>query len=171
VVHQLHYCLLSTSSHRMATSEYLKLINTSCASNRNLLFHPFLALLTEIRLRIWKFSIERHRLLEIEVEGHVSPSDSGITRYSTKNKFDKLTSGHHYTVKPQGDLSYSQILHVNSESRQVALKFYHIHIPCQSYPIADRCAGEALYINPEFDIILLKVPDHSGETFVDFFTT
>jgi hypothetical protein len=121
---------------------------------------------TELRLRIWQCSIEQYRLLDIEVDCPRGSKDDPL--YSTTNALDKLISGRNYTATVQGCHLYSKLLYVNSESRQVALKFYRIHIPCYFRRSEDTTMKSTLYFNPEYDFMFLRAKHNPEHTFVDF---
>lgn len=150
----------------MSASEHLQIINPSYRGSEDVLFRPFPMLSTELRLRIWQCSIEQHRLLEVEVDGPWGFEDAPL--YSTTNALDKLISGRNYTATVQGCHLHSKLLHVNSESRQVALKFYRVHIPCYFRTCEDTTIKSTLYFNPEYDFMFLRAKHPPEHTFVDF---
>jgi hypothetical protein len=70
----------------------------------------------------------------------------------------------------QGYRLHSKLLSVNRESREVALRFYRVHIPCYLQTSEDgieRTIRSTLYFNSEYDFIHLsgRGPEH---LFVDF---
>jgi hypothetical protein len=152
----------------MATSKHLQIINSSYSGGEDVLFPLFPVLSTELRLRIWQYSIEQHRLLEVEVNRPRPRGSEDAPLYSTTNALDKLISGRNYTATVQGCHLHSKLLHVNSESRQVALKFYRVHIPCYFQTSEYTTIKSTLYFNPEYDFMFLRAQDSPEHTFVDF---
>ena len=153
----------------MASTNHLQVINVSYRGSEDVVFRSFSRLSTELRLRIWRCSIEQHRLLEVEVDRPWSSRDT--PPYSTTNTHNKLISSRNYTATVQGCHLYSKLLRVNSESRQVALSFYRVHIPCHFRSFeggTERTIKSALYINPEHDFVFLGVAPPAEHTFVDF---
>jgi len=161
----------------MASMKHLQVINLSHngggsgGSGKDILFRFFPALTTELRLRIWQSSIEQHRLLEVEVDRRWSTGDAPT--YSTTNAHDKLVRGRNYTATVQGCHLHSKLLRVNSESRQVALSFYRVHIPCyfrtgKFKDGTERTIKSTLYFNPEYDFMFLNAKHPPEHTFVDF---
>lgn len=99
------------------------------------------------------------------------PGDSeDIPLYSTANCLDKLISGRNYTATVDGSQIHSKLLHINRESRSVALKFYRVHLPCYFETKNSPHSGlkATLYLNPESDFIHLKSNKPVEYTFVDF---
>jgi hypothetical protein len=121
----------------------------------------------ELRLRIWEYSIEQYRLLEVKVE---PPSDSRDTLlYSTTNALNNLVSGRNYTAIIQGCQVYSKLLRISSESREVALRFYRVHIPCYLQTSKRNIVKATFYFNPEYDFIHLRGEHLPVEqSFIDF---
>ncbi|KAF2231270.1 hypothetical protein EV356DRAFT_507228 [Viridothelium virens] len=163
--------------------QHLQIINSSHCHSEDAKFSPFSKLPPEIRLRIWTHSLERHRLVEVEVAIEEDlPSDSGGARpYSTQNALNKLISGRNYTATVQALQLNSKLLRVTSESRNAALSFYRVHIPCHLQASKERIQGNAapsmrtakatksiFYFNPEYDFIHLSKQGPAKHTFVDF---
>ncbi|KAK0730230.1 hypothetical protein B0H67DRAFT_561124 [Lasiosphaeris hirsuta] len=168
----------------MATPQRLQTINlTLCAApSDHVAFSPFPLLPTELRLRIWDFSITKHRLLEIGVaapDTELGPGGvaSGLQLYSTTNALGKVISGRNYAATVQNGLHlHTKLLRVSRESREVALRFYRLHIPCyvrtsRSSPLLEeepRGQQTTLYLNPEFDFVHLRVHGLVEHTALDF---
>jgi hypothetical protein len=161
----------------MASTKHLQVINLShsgvgsSGGGTDVLFPFFLLLSTELRLRIWQSSIEQHRLLEVEVDRRWNAGDAPT--YSTTNTHDKLISGRNYTATVRGCHLHSKLLRVNSESRQAALSFYRVHIPCyfrtgEFEDGTERTIKSTLYFNPEYDFMFLRAKHAPEHTFVEF---
>lgn len=114
-------------SYAMAATQHLQVFDTYGRGEEDF-FGQFSMLPPELRLRIWQCTLEKHRLVNIELE---FPSDGNDTPpYSTTNALGKIVSGQWYLATVQGFQLNSKLLRVNRESRSVALAFYRIHIPC-----------------------------------------
>ncbi|KAH8600658.1 hypothetical protein B0O99DRAFT_667896 [Bisporella sp. PMI_857] len=131
-------------------------------------FSHFPMLPPELRLRIWQIAIVQSRLLEITVE---LPSDSRDTSlYLSRNALGNLVSSQNYLATVHGNRLYTKLLYINRESRQVALQFYRVHVPCHFQTFKDGIEGSiktTLYFNPEYDFIQLKLPG-LDYAFIDF---
>ncbi|KAK9792854.1 putative 2EXR domain-containing protein [Seiridium cardinale] len=160
----------------MAPPQHLQIINPSYCRSEDAAFSRFSMLPTELRLRIWICSLERHRLIEVRID---APEDSaGARPYSTTNALGKLISGRNYTATVQALQLYSKLLRVNRESRSTALGFYRVHIPCHLQAAAERdmlpqmikptSTKATLYFNPEYDFIHPTTRGPAEHTVVDF---
>ncbi|KAI9713533.1 MAG: hypothetical protein M1820_000915 [Bogoriella megaspora] len=160
----------------MTLPQHLQSINASHHRGEAATFSRFSMLPPELRLRIWRCSLERHRFIEVEVD---LPQGSEEARpYSTTNTLNKLISGGKYNAIVQALQLNSKLLRVNSEARETALGFYRVHIPCHLNASKERAtsprettAGSTksiLYFNPEYDYIHLSTRGPAEHTFVDF---
>jgi len=146
---------------------HLETINQSYGNGaEDVVFDRFPMLITELRLLIWQYSLQQPRLLEAIVKlGHgedAADSRDASPLYSTTNALNKLVSGRNYTFTVQGFPLYSKLLRINRESREAALKFYRLHMPCdfqRSDAYRERTVMTTLYFNPEYDFIHLR---HDG---------
>ncbi|TVY84067.1 hypothetical protein LSUE1_G000822 [Lachnellula suecica] len=156
----------------MSTSKHLHIINPSYNSSEDVSFTLFSALSMELRLRVWQCSIQQNRLLEIELDRPQlwAPEPTlPDAPYSATNGLNKVISGRNYTIR--GCKILSKLLHVNRESRDVALRFYRVHMPCY-FPTSEGgtpgTAKSTLYVNPEYDFMFLRIKQPPENTFVDF---
>lgn len=143
----------------MASSRHLQIINPSY-SNGDFVdtFRYFPRLTIELRLRIWQLAIKQHRLLEIEVEA------------TSKDNLN----GQKYNATVKAFQLHSKLLFVNRESREVALKFYRVHILCYLQRVENgitRTRRSFLYFNPEWDFVHLNLSHglESGNAVASFF--
>ena len=129
-------------------------------------FPKFSLLPTELRLLIWKYVLQQHRLISITVvdKAHQAPRKSRSVQSSTRNSLGNVVSGECYKLQIATYHMLTPLLRANCESRGAALEFYRVHIPY------DRGShGERRYIcfNPEFDYIHL-VPEGFPEILASF---
>ena len=109
-------------------------------------FHIFPQLPPEIRCLIWRQLLERPRLVKLclwDKQRIVIGADSDY-RISADNAH-RLNN---------------RLLRVNMESRQLALRFYRVHIPCTFTKEriqwdAPSTREERLYVNPEYDFLYI----------------
>ena len=165
-----------TASLDMSTArdQHLEIINPSYCIGNDGVFPQFQKLPPELRLAVWKLSAKRHRLLEIEVPHLPDSEDSEGSPASCvdSSSSDETSSGSRYTIAVRGSQLYSKLFRVNRESRQAALEFYRVQLPCllQTYP-KDRWQSPVqmiLYFNPEYDFVR-PFQDHTNtRLLVDF---
>ena len=126
-------------------------------------FHKFPDFPPEIALMIWKFALQRHRLISLFVvsgdySNHHYPHSE---RYSAKNELGKIVCGGNYWLSVNGIHRLSPLLGVSHQSRKAALNFYRVQIP---YKYGER---RCLRLNPEFDFIQIELLG-PPEILVDF---
>lgn len=113
----------------------------------------FSRLPAELRLRIWRLSLQRNRMIEVNM--YADPHNNTQPRcYADRNELGKIVSGRAYTLIVLGQgyaATLSPLLHVNSEARSAALEFYHIQLP---FP--QRGGAQKLYLNAEYDVVYVK---------------
>ncbi|KAL9120206.1 MAG: hypothetical protein Q9187_003240 [Circinaria calcarea] len=120
-------------------------------------FPLFPRLPTEISLTIWKYALQHHRLISITVIDNDRDGAPPWTRnqsfYATKNGLRNTISGKRYRLSVTTNHRLSPLLRVSCESRQAALQFYRVHIPCDPDTHDERLS---LCLNPEFDFLHIK---------------
>jgi len=161
--------------------------------NTDAVFTLFPKLPTELRLHIWKLSVTKQRLVEIElhcVDDDLPPADSRSRAEAlpaATNALGKaLSNGRYIAVVRNSIQLHSKLLRVNREARQAALEFCRIHIPCillstrdllnhlkagdRGYPDQSvaQTPPQPLYLNPEHDILFLKAHPPAQQTLVSF---
>lgn len=115
-------------------------------------FPLFACLPGEIRLEIWRCSMQRERIIHVEL---TSIREKVLERYANINHLQRPTIEEaKYKLLVNGWQVLSKFLRVNSESRQEALSFYRIHIPCWFRGKGEEERRQILHINPEYDFIL-----------------
>lgn len=96
--------------------------------------------------------MQRERIIHVEL---TSIREKVIERYANINHLQRPTIEEaKYKLLVNGWQVLSKFLRVNSESRQEALSFYRIHIPCWFRGKGEEEQRQILHINPEYDFIL-----------------
>ena len=117
---------------------------------RDIPWLPFPRLPPELRLHVWWLFLHKHRMIEVHLRGgRRSPYNSP---YTNRNHLNKVVSGRDYTLAIRGQgyaASLNPLLWVNSEARQVALRYYRVHLRCPGPNDSERL----LYFNPEHDVL------------------
>ena len=151
-------------------------------------FHPFPRLPTELRLDIWKRSLQRHRLVKVFIHNKRFRPEVKLPRpYHYQNDDgdddDDDENIHHYAIVV-GNQALSKLLHVNRESRQIAREFYRVAFPCWFISKSDEYEARAIsnqqaeknstasqgmfYFNPEWDYLHLVAEPFAADTLVEF---
>jgi hypothetical protein len=150
-------------------------------------FHLFPQLTTELRLKIWLFAMRRQRIINIFLQrGQEEVIDDSPTGTGT-SKWDWteiLSSDPNppYGIFVEGYQLISKFLRVSRESRQEALRFHRVHIPCRLMSKPQRLGGNImnpeetrlgiLYFNPEYDFLhvssVFPPQARTGVFFFDF---
>ncbi|KAM0296024.1 hypothetical protein ACHAPM_010532 [Fusarium culmorum] len=115
-------------------------------------FHKFSSLAPELRIMIWRESLACERLITI-----------GQRPYLRAAKKSPLITTTYVVTIPQY-LELNPALFVNQESREVALSYYRIRIPCIS-PCDKIYEGDVngiFYFNPDYDTAVVFGNDWSG---------
>ncbi|TVY44269.1 hypothetical protein LOCC1_G006808 [Lachnellula occidentalis] len=82
------------------------------------------------------------------------------------------TNGERHCAIVSGHQVLSKLLRVNCESREAALEFYRVHIPCRFQGLGDvketTTTPGTLYFNPEYDFLKIRPQYHVKDTWIDF---
>ncbi|KAF2671522.1 hypothetical protein BT63DRAFT_477992 [Microthyrium microscopicum] len=124
----------------------------STGSQQQAKFHSFPKLPTEIRLMIWRHSLQGQRVIRIHLEG-----------FPTR-----------WTV--DGHQVLSKLFRVNREARWAALRFYRVHLAChlkqagRNDGLEDVPKPITVHMNPEYDILSISWEScrYANEALVDF---
>ncbi|PYI09231.1 hypothetical protein BO78DRAFT_363397 [Aspergillus sclerotiicarbonarius CBS 121057] len=137
----------------MSHQPQLQIYNCIRAPQTDISFHLFPSLPTELRLQIWRYAMQRSRLIRVRLY----QADQGATEK--------------YRVVVNGRSALSKFLHVNHESRKAALGFYRVHIPCEfrmhSHTTTPMPRG-TFYFNPEYDILGIYPRPPVRDTLLEF---
>ncbi|OTB09213.1 hypothetical protein M426DRAFT_316507 [Hypoxylon sp. CI-4A] len=154
----------SPSQFEILTSE-----DTEVSSNPRS-FDLFPRLPTELRLKIWHHALERRRIIKVDLwdRGSVE-AFAGQQAGSTNSLRDPNTlKDQHYNVVVGGYQTFSKLFRVSRESRDAAMGFYRVHLPCWLTNGATKSIilkPGTLFFNPEYDILHI---DTNEDEVVDF---
>ncbi|KAI0114177.1 hypothetical protein F4776DRAFT_326175 [Hypoxylon sp. NC0597] len=119
-------------------------------------FNLFPDLPPELRIKIWNSALERQRIIKVRLRNRVLMNGllarQGVARPQTRE-------GERYSVVVDGYHALSKLFCVNRESRDAALSFYRVHLPC--WFVKDATRDDAmkpgiLYFNPEHDFLYIN---------------
>ncbi|PLB50323.1 hypothetical protein P170DRAFT_435525 [Aspergillus steynii IBT 23096] len=139
-----------------ASQPHLQIFNHLRASGNENSFTCFSLLPPEIRSQIWGHALKRERLIKIYFQKNYSFSEE---RPKPDGEIPR------YQIMIDGRKTVSKLLRVNQESRQAALRFYRVKIPCKISPVPDddyvyealglatKAQPGVLYYNPEWDFL------------------
>ncbi|KAI8962392.1 hypothetical protein F5Y11DRAFT_193051 [Daldinia sp. FL1419] len=121
------------------------------------IFNHFPALPTELRLKIWRTSMEsRQRVVEI----HLRNRELMKAIFNKRGDVIPDTLQHErYGVTINGRQTLSKLFRVNRESRDAASSFYRVHVPCWLFQETiwdDGLKPNIFYFNPENDFLYIK---------------
>src|ERR1700694_431322 len=129
-------------------------------------FCLFPQLPTELRLKIWQQSLQRQRLIHVHLEGPTERTVAqAVETSSSSHKRER------YRAIVEGYQVLSKLLRVNSESREVTLEFYRVHLQCtlkRGSIYEETKAPGILYFNPEYDFLHISPEPPVKDTLVDF---
>lgn len=139
----------------MSTPSHLNIYSIPRLSTNDS-FTLFPLLPTELRLKIWRFSLQRQRLISALLEVNLVYGYTGTSWH-----------GMGYRVCVEGCQVHSKLLRVSAEARRAAIDFYRVRVPCIFTKDLDsvielgyeRRSAEkrgAVYINPEYDVLRIS---------------
>ncbi|KAI0528202.1 hypothetical protein F5B22DRAFT_584156 [Xylaria bambusicola] len=143
----------------MAAQQHLQIINPEHSQECHS-FPLFPQLPTELRLQIWQVSLQRQRLITIEL-----PTSQEEYTAETKNHLGRFVRDAHCCPTVVGSKLLSKFLRVNREARDATLRFYRVHVPCR-FELGDGKEDGTLFLNPELDILYIKL-GRNARGFVD----
>ena len=151
----------------MASQPHLKIFNPSqITNNKEARFPLFSTLPKELRLHIWRLSLQRERIIRVHLRSRAEP-----VAYQTAERPPPANHGERYYATVGGYQVLSKLLRVTSESRQAALEFYRVHLPCglTVEPIGEgKPKPGTLYFNPEYDFLQIRSGCPANDTLVNF---
>lgn len=121
-------------------------------------FTLFPQLPTEIRLKIWRESLKRSRILALHIENKLPLAGIHGQPLPFQDGTPGRREGGDYRLRVDSDETCeacSKLFRVNNESRQAALEFYRVHLPCTFGNEMDPSNAKEglLYFNPEHDFL------------------
>ncbi|RSL42920.1 hypothetical protein CEP54_015296 [Fusarium duplospermum] len=129
-------------------------------------FTLFPKLPAELRFKVWKHSLEHHRILKVHLwypyAFDAKLAHEGRTRPASHQS---------QTYRPvvEGYQMLSKLLRVNKEARDAVLSFYRVHLPCWLTRGASRnddLVSGTIFFNPEYDFLHVK---QERMDMIDFF--
>lgn len=111
----------------MSSQPHLRIFNCSPTTHDERSdFHLFPLLPKELRLKIWRHTLQRRRIIHLRLNNQrgQTPSEAGENPESTSN-------GERYFTVVDGSKILSKLLRVSRESREEALMFCRVHLPCR----------------------------------------
>ncbi|KAL8938345.1 MAG: hypothetical protein Q9216_003946 [Gyalolechia sp. 2 TL-2023] len=137
-------------------------------------FSSFPLLPTELRLTIWRHTLQCRRIIKLDLEGLRGWTGTEPLWCNDLDDHTITTSiarGERYRILLNGRQVLSKLLRVTRESRLAALTFYRAHLPCTFRSHESGSAtlkSGTLYINPEYDILRLSPGMPVKDTLVNF---
>ncbi|KAH8897258.1 hypothetical protein GQ53DRAFT_837920 [Thozetella sp. PMI_491] len=128
-------------------------------------FRLFDLLPAELRIKIWLQTLERQRILKVRLRNRVL-MDGLLARQGDERPEERKDE--RYGAVVDGFQTISRLFRVSRESRDAALAFYRVCLPCWLIRGASRDAAMQpgfLYFNPEYDF--LYISNDTGQV-VDF---
>lgn len=121
----------------------------------------------ELRLHIWTLHLQRHRMIELNID----PADEDPDCYTRRNHLGQIVSGRRYTFtvrgrKPSFAPLLSLLMQVNREARRAVLGFYRIHLP---FP-GRQPNEQVLYLNPDYDVVYARPREPEAGSYAGFAT-
>ncbi|KAH7066138.1 hypothetical protein BKA63DRAFT_523833 [Paraphoma chrysanthemicola] len=167
-------------------------IYNPCATDDGRTFDLFCALPKELRVAIWNLVLCRPRIIRLHIsradfENPATIRDVMATYTSIEETASK--SGGEYLITMDGFKVLSKFLRVCKESREEALKFYRVHIPCRFVrspganpaifgvlvkatfddKLDSTIAPGIFYFNPEWDFLRITCWPHTKALLPPFF--
>ncbi|KAL9023694.1 MAG: hypothetical protein Q9196_007038, partial [Gyalolechia fulgens] len=154
---------------------HLEIFNTTFSrpSDEGSTFSLFSLLPKELRLSIWRRALQCHRIITMELKGLRGWTGTGPL-YDDNDQSAVAASidrGERYRIISDGCQVLSKLLRVSKESRQEALTFYRVHLPCRfRSPVMGEKAmtSGTLYVNPEYDFLRISPEMPVKDTLVNF---
>lgn len=147
-----------------SSQPHLQIFNSiQSTNNEDSHFVHFQSLPTELRLKIWRHSLQRERIIKVSFEQKPPTTDTP--------KFDGKTMRHYAIV--DGCQVLSKLLRVSQESRHEALSFYRVHIPCKlrggpTGKEEETARSGTFYFNPEYDFLQIQPGIWAEQSLMDF---
>ena len=152
----------------MSSLPHLQIFTSDHAtSNRESCFCLFSQLPKEVRLKIWRHSLQRQRIIHVRLNGPTEQTAAQAAETGSSTHKSECYRG----AIVDGYQVLSKLLRVNSESREAALGFYRVHLPCilkRGSIFEETKAPGFLYFNPEYDFLHISPEPPVKDTLVNF---
>ncbi|KAK4172646.1 hypothetical protein QBC36DRAFT_362212 [Triangularia setosa] len=131
----------------------------------NHVFTLFPLLPAELRIKIWRSTLQRQRIIQVVL----SPVNEAEDHYIIDGSLD-TPNGEEFIAEVGGYNTISKLMRVNKEARHEALLFYRLHLPCRfikpweikAQP--EACRRGVLYFNPEYDFLHIFHTKDNGDS-------
>jgi hypothetical protein len=149
----------------MSSKSHLELFTPeSTPTNPNQLssFTLFSKLPYEIRIAIWKSSLQAQRIMKIHVHCYMGYVMNRRHNHLPRPPMDRGKDDPAYYPVVQGYQVLSKLLRVTRESREAAFSFYRVRVPCwltKGLSKSHLWVPGEVYYNPEYDFIYLQKDD------------
>jgi hypothetical protein len=154
----------------MSVEPHLQSINSSLQEEvLSSEFQLFPRLPKELRCQIWQHALQRHRVINV----HLSIVHQIKKFLADAERIPIPSAGERsYRVIVDGFKVLSKFLRINRESRDEALRFHRVHIPCNFtlddvHNARDGILG-TLYFNPEYDSLRVFSEVNFKHTVIEF---
>ncbi|KAK4200745.1 hypothetical protein QBC40DRAFT_326104 [Triangularia verruculosa] len=142
---------------------------TNQAANEVFTLFPLLP--AELRVKIWRTSLQRQRIIQVVL----TPIKEAKSRYDIDGSID-TPNGEEFIAEVGGFKTISKLMRVNREARHEAQLFYRVHLPCRfikPWEIKARPDSPTrgmLHFNPEYDFLHLFHTKDNGDNPVALLT-
>ncbi|SPJ74102.1 uncharacterized protein FTOL_03832 [Fusarium torulosum] len=146
----------------MSSKPHLELFTlepTPTDTNQLSSFTLFSKLPYEIRIAIWKSSLHVQRIIKIHVHWYMQYVANRAYNGLPVPPMERGKDDPAYYPVVQGYQVLSKLLRVTRESREAALAFYRVQVPCwltHGLSKSDLWVPGELYYNPEYDFLHLQ---------------
>ncbi|RYP70691.1 hypothetical protein DL771_005295 [Monosporascus sp. 5C6A] len=131
-------------------------------------FNLFPTLPAELRVKIWHLALERQRIIKVRLRDRTL-MDGLLAKQGDIRP--KTRENERYGVVVHGYQTLSKLFRVSRESRDAALSFYRVHLPCWLIKGArrdDAMKPGIFYFNPEHDFLYIRIDPFTGNDAVQF---
>lgn len=138
------------------SSPHLQIINTVPKGTGA--FPQFTRLPAELRSMIWEQSLCYERLIRVELRPGSSPEhiNEELERSGRPRPDPLLQFSGNFLIVVRNRHEISKLFRVCSESRQAALRFYRVQVPCCYKQLGSPPIEGTFYFHPELDIVDLS---------------
>ena len=129
-------------------------------------FLLFPTLPKELRTKIWRHALQRQRMIRLRIN-----NQRGKTASQAGENPDSVVNGERYFTVVDGSQLLSKLLRVNKESREEALKFARVRLPCRFLGGATKegpASHGTLHFNPEWDFLYISAEWPAKDTLIAF---
>lgn len=157
----------STNSLNMSSQPHLQIFDPNQITHEEEFNFPLFSLLPkELRLKIWRHTLQRQRIIRLRLL-----NQRGKTAIQADENPESTSNGERYFTIVDGTQLLSKLLRVNKESREEALMFHRVHLPCRFTGGAMRDGSNGhgtLHFNPEWDFLYIGAEWPAKDTLVTF---